>query len=1106
MEALNLDLFKKLLNQYRSQILESTKYVNFRGIPLPKNREGMPIPLDIPLDKVYVQLQAFELKISPPEKSEKSLDGNQVVEEFSNQQINSNPKQILSEQINPILLAERYDRFFIIGGPGSGKSTILRYLARVKATHPNNPIPILIKLGEYASALSQDRTLSLIEFALIMSSQVNTEIRSALEFQIRAKNIIWLLDGLDETQNYAGIVSRQIQQLSGKLILTSRPVRYSIDELLDIPRFEIAPIADEKVDKFIRDWFLLISNIRQKDLYWATERISWLQKQLENQSRIKEITANPLLLTFLIILAGEEPQKELPSHRTELYRRYLEDLLESWEINRQSILNGDLRIGALSGDIAHKELLSGIYLFGWKLHLLYHGGKLDQMPIRDELINYLADYRANDWGINALKNSTEILNFWIQAGLLEAWYYKDKEFISFRHFTFQEFAASWVLAMMWNQNPKKTWKFLNIRLHNPAWREPILMMSTMLSQQSFELLAKYLLRGRSQYDNLIFRDIRLLGVLLVERKFASIEINNKVLDSTLRKIKNLLSKPFVYFEEISAILEKLSPESDNALLDVLNTKYVAVFEFILCAIARLHKDKVIPLLVRSHELIYDKNNFPQDEGIVNAIILAMGETRDQKAIPYLMEWHGHNAEIIANAIYGLGKIGDPSTLPYLLMNATMGWRRAEPAIMALSEFDPSIVIPFLESASKEEFGNSIERTLNLIRFKQDIKQLRITISEDSGQDKLSVAANNLLSRLFIEYDGNFVEQHIREEMYNMLFSLPLKYTMPHIENYLKSDTADKYLILDLLIGLHSLDSIDLLETLSVSKNDLISEKANILLESIRDPTRLNGRPKILEELLNSPVSLQSVEKITELGIFDDPKIDDYMIKALTIKLPLTVPGSLIRDHAYKFLSKSGASQALPKVLELIQRDEIDWVTQSDGGGIIGFVNKLSSIHEIKKVLSLLINKYSKYAFMISLKDFMYNMLTSFRLIKSYPNLRITQSELRELKFKNKAWMRMPYEQISGVFILEDIIQRLEFLEMRSTLVDDPLNQVKSLKNQNKIKRRFIIAIISTIATIVSAFLPEFFAISLPLVLRVILAFSVGAIVFIPAYLSQSSQD
>lgn len=120
-----------------------------------------------------------------------------------------------------------------------------------------------------------------------------------------------------------------------------------------------------------------------------------LKAQLEQRPQIQSLTRNPLLLTFLVILAGEEPLPELPAQRAEIYRRYVEELLDSWETQRypQGGSKGapHFKLGPLEGDSARRAAQAGFYNLGWYLHLAYYGGRgAKEQPNRKNLIKKIS--------------------------------------------------------------------------------------------------------------------------------------------------------------------------------------------------------------------------------------------------------------------------------------------------------------------------------------------------------------------------------------------------------------------------------------------------------------------------------------------------------------------------------------------------------------------------------------------------------------------------------------------------------------------------------------------------------------------------------------------
>ena len=112
-----MNSYSNVLTKYCAEILQSTKYLNFRGIPLPKDQHGLPISLKIPLNKIFIQLQ-----VVPHENIMQTQDNLLAQGEF----------ETLNQSNQPIGIQQAiylYKNIIILGGPGSGKSTLIRWLA-----------------------------------------------------------------------------------------------------------------------------------------------------------------------------------------------------------------------------------------------------------------------------------------------------------------------------------------------------------------------------------------------------------------------------------------------------------------------------------------------------------------------------------------------------------------------------------------------------------------------------------------------------------------------------------------------------------------------------------------------------------------------------------------------------------------------------------------------------------------------------------------------------------------------------------------------------------------------------------------------------------------
>jgi HEAT repeat protein len=530
----------RLLAKYRARVLDETRYVNLRGIPLPRGRDGRPMPLQVPLDKVYIRVQATTEKQrrAQEEAEERSLSDRLR----GGGKSESSPKDVLStlhalgeyfyrrgevyetaqrpEPVDPQEALKKHKRMVVLGAPGSGKSTLLRYLARRAAEDSGAFVPIQVSLRDYATALAGDNTLALSEFALRMASAGNSTLRQALDDESKNGRVLWLVDALDEARGWAANAARHAGQLSGQLILTSRPVGYVSTGLESLPHFEVLPLTPENVDEFLQSWFGLLATQQAADDDWTTARVTWLKKQLETRPRIRTLTRNPLLLTFLVILAGKDPVQELPGQRAELYRRYIEELLDSWEVERRPKSGAEgkpvFTLGPLQGEQARQAALLGFHYLGWSLHLAYYGGKQKKPPTHTALKNTLTEYLKSDWGNDSSAIAEAVLEFWREAGLLEMWHLDLEEYFSFCHLTFQEYAVAWGISESWKRDAARTWRFLCPYLHHYAWREPILLLVGLMDQQQLNDLASRLISGTSLYEKSLHRDLRLAGELLAE--------------------------------------------------------------------------------------------------------------------------------------------------------------------------------------------------------------------------------------------------------------------------------------------------------------------------------------------------------------------------------------------------------------------------------------------------------------------------------------------------------------------------------------------------------------------------------------------------------------
>jgi len=331
-----------LLTTYRHRVLRQTEFVSIKGIPTvsrPFER------LNFPLDRVYIQVQAVEAEQqqrrreadetilaaqAAPKAGQERRDDLLEIQRKLGEKLYQQGETVQAERplqpIDPAEALNRYRRLVILGAPGAGKSTLLRFLARQAALQPAGPLPILISVREYAT---DERRLSLRQFAVEQASNDDDWLGQAIEQQIEQQQVIWLVDGLDEAGGEAEWVVRQAGELPGQLVITSRPIGYPHGILLDIhfKHFEILPLLADQRDQFLRNWFDVMAGQLNRSPTWVVEQVETLQAKIAGRPRLAPILRHPLLLTFLAILFAERPEMALPESRAALYGQYIEELL-----------------------------------------------------------------------------------------------------------------------------------------------------------------------------------------------------------------------------------------------------------------------------------------------------------------------------------------------------------------------------------------------------------------------------------------------------------------------------------------------------------------------------------------------------------------------------------------------------------------------------------------------------------------------------------------------------------------------------------------------------------------------------------------------------------
>jgi transcriptional regulator with XRE-family HTH domain len=234
------------------------------------------------------------------------------------------------QRISDILNAS--ENFVILGGPGMGKTTSLKYLALgalgkdLEEVH-FLPVVVLLRTIEAGGTLIDmiGSILGLRPFRAENANSQSTDIGRKLDLvnMLSAEKILLLLDGLDEvTPPLRESVVEDLRFLffhatDFRIVLTCRSAEYRYN-LENSHVVQIAPLTELQITRFASTW--LSSEV-------ATHFIRVLR-----QSPFGDLARRPLMVAHLCAIY--ERTGMLPSKPRTVYRKLVRLLLQDWDEER----------------------------------------------------------------------------------------------------------------------------------------------------------------------------------------------------------------------------------------------------------------------------------------------------------------------------------------------------------------------------------------------------------------------------------------------------------------------------------------------------------------------------------------------------------------------------------------------------------------------------------------------------------------------------------------------------------------------------------------------------------------------------------------------------
>jgi hypothetical protein len=357
---------------------------------------------------------------------------------------------------NAISLFENSSRSVLLGRPGSGKSTFLKYmLLRELQREAILQVPILLPLNE----LGQRNKSVFDNLAAIFERCQIASPGNFLEKLLSYGRVRLLIDGLDELRSDdRRAVIKEIQELmvsypNCSFLVTCRTAAYEY-WFGDCLHYEVQRFSKRSIIAFVLRWF---SSEKKK----ARELLT----QILANSRMRDLCSSPLMLTIVCI--GFDEGIDLSNNRAEIYKHAIDALLRKWDASRSIYRDNIYR--TLSPK-RREDLLSD-----FAARTFVENQIVVPAPLAEELVSKFLKTMPTSPDISVEDDAEVVLQaIEIQHGLIER---RSDQFWVFAHLTFQEFFVAQYLV---SRDPALRSYVAGTHIDRPEWREVIMLTAALL--------------------------------------------------------------------------------------------------------------------------------------------------------------------------------------------------------------------------------------------------------------------------------------------------------------------------------------------------------------------------------------------------------------------------------------------------------------------------------------------------------------------------------------------------------------------------------------------------------------------------------------------------
>ncbi|WP_338315577.1 NACHT domain-containing protein, partial [Streptomyces bohaiensis] len=222
-----------------------------------------------------------------------------------------------TEDLLTVLRTPQHHKTVILGDPGSGKSTLGRWLALTLITNEDlgdnltGRLPLIIELRRYADDQWRESTFE--DFLAHLHYTEGLSLPpAALRTVLASGRALVIFDGLDELfdPEFRERATQRIAQFATaypdvQIVVTSRPIGYRRTALASagFTHHMLNNLTDPQIEAFTRDWY----HVACPDDTTAADLLSTrLLDAVTHTPSVRELAGNPLLLTILAIIGRRQ--------------------------------------------------------------------------------------------------------------------------------------------------------------------------------------------------------------------------------------------------------------------------------------------------------------------------------------------------------------------------------------------------------------------------------------------------------------------------------------------------------------------------------------------------------------------------------------------------------------------------------------------------------------------------------------------------------------------------------------------------------------------------------------------------------------------------------